>query len=152
MLGDFWNAPVNANFQSATCSKQLYRVRSSRVCAPFAGQNGSFTKNGLFPLKACQNRLARRLLAMTRRTWDSEPKTSDKHHEQKKVKRTLGTVPISMELKIRRVGWAKRMADSSCQQVLAAIFGHACTDKYPSLTSEEELTAHATPWGKAVSR
>ena len=74
------------------------------------------------------------------------------------VHRKLGEVPIAMELRNRRVGWAKRMAeqiqnkDSSCQQVLAAIFGHACTDKYPSMTSEEELTAHATPWAKSVSR
>ena len=36
--------------------------------------------------------------------------------------------------------------DSYCQQVLAAIFGHACTDKHPGMTSEEELTAHVTPW------
>ena len=59
----------------------------SGLCA-FAGQNGSFTKNGLFPLIACQNRLAHRLLAMTRRTWDSEPKQVT-NHEQKKCTERL---------------------------------------------------------------
>ena len=44
----------------------------SGLCA-FAGQNGSFTKNGLFPLKACLKRLAHRLFAMRRRAWTVSP-------------------------------------------------------------------------------
>ena len=41
----------------------------SGLCA-FAAQNGSFRENELFPLEACQNQLARRLVAMARRNWD----------------------------------------------------------------------------------
>ena len=74
----------------------------SGLCA-FAGQNGSFTKNGLFPLKACQNRLAHRLFAMTRRTWDSEPKQVT-NHEQKKCTERLEWCQLQRSSKF--VEWA----------------------------------------------
>ena len=70
-----------------TFNVQCVQSNLSGLCA-FAGKNGSFKKNGLFPLKACQNRLAHRLLAMTRRTWDSEPKQVT-NHEQKKCTERL---------------------------------------------------------------
>ena len=57
------------------------------------------------PLEACQNRLARRLFAMTRRNWDSEPK--NRQIPNKDLHRELGMVPSAMELRIRCLGCAK---------------------------------------------
>ena len=63
-------------------------------------------------------------------------------------------VGIATELRIRLLGWAKRMAeqiqkdDRSHQQVLAAIFGQTRLDKFPCVTSEGKPTIYATPWAK----
>ena len=89
----------------------------SGLCA-FAGQNGSFTKNGLFPLKVCHNRLAHRLFAMTRRTWDSEPKQVT-NHEQKKCTERLELCQLQRSSEF--VEWAgqragKKFANTSTQQ------------------------------------
>ena len=75
---------------------------------------------------------------MSKKETDSEQRGTPK----------AGTVPIAMELIIRR--WAKRMADDdvSHQQVSAAMFGRARMDKYPSLRREGTLTAHVNPWAK----
>ena len=73
----------------------------------FAGPNGSFTENGLFPLKVCRNRLAHRLLAMTRRTWDSEPKQVT-NHEQKKCTERLEWCQLQRSSKF--VEWAGQRA------------------------------------------
>ena len=62
---------------------------------------------------------------------------------------TEGRVPIAMELIIRRVSWAKRMAErrlSPPASVSSDVW--AGVDKHPSLTREGKLTAHATPWAK----
>ena len=59
-----------------------------------------------------------------------------------------------MELRIRRLGWAKRMAeriqkdDLSHQQVLAATFGQTRLNKYPCVTSEGKPIIYATPRAK----
>ena len=63
-----------------------------------------------------------------------------------------------MELRIRRMGWVKRMTvqlqkdDVSNQQVLAAIFGQTRLDKHSGMTSDEKLTIFAHFMGKAVPR
>ena len=125
---------------------------SLRVCRP--ERQFFFTENEPVPVEACQNRLARRRFAKTRRNWDSEPKRQ--HISNKEVPRRYRTVPIAMGLRIRRVGWANRMAeqnqmnDCSHQQVLATNFGQTRLDKSPCMTSEGKLTMlHSM--GKALS-
>ena len=111
-----------------------YKARFFLVYAFFAGHNGRLMENELFLLDARQNKLARRLLAMTRRTWDSEPQ--QQQIPTKELLPNLESVPIAMELRMRRLNWAKRMAeqsqkdDPSHQQVLAAIFDQKRRDKY----------------------
>ena len=72
------------------------QARFFRACALFTGHNGSLTDNELFPLKPCQNKLARRLFALMKRNWDSEPRKQ--HIPTKELDRKLGVVPITMEL------------------------------------------------------
>ena len=83
---------------------------------------------------------------MTRRNWDGEPKK-----QQTPIKALLpklGRVPLAMELRIRRLGWAKRVTeqlqedDLPQQQVLAVIFGQTRLDKFTCMTSHGELTFH----------
>ena len=82
---------------------------------------------------ARQNKLARRLLAMTRKNWDSEPQLQQ--IQTKELHPNLESVPIAMGVRMRRLHWAKRMAeqsqkdDPSHQQVLAAIFDQKRLDK-----------------------
>ena len=73
----------------------------------------------------------RRFFVMTRRNWDSEPKT---HSEQQSTR------------KRDKREW--RSDAFPRQQVSAAMFGQARMDKHPSLTREGKLAAHATPWAK----
>ena len=86
---------------SAMCSRPLHRAHFFPACVLLADKKGSFTEN------ACQNRLARQLLAMTK----SEPKK--RQSSEKEGHRTLGMVLIAVELRIRRAGWAKRMAEQT---------------------------------------
>ena len=85
-----------------------------------------FCRDELVLLEACQNRSARRLLAFTRRNWDSEPKR--RHMSNKDAHRKLGIVPIAMEHRSRRMGRTKRMLiqiqkdDFAHQQVFAVMF------------------------------
>ena len=123
----------------------------SGLCA-FAGQNGSFTEGDLNQLEACQKKLARRLVAMTRRNLDTEPKK--RQISTNELHRKLGIVPIEMKLRIQRLGWGKKTAeclqnDDLChRQVLAAVFGQTRMEKFPWMTEDEKLTPCATPWAK----
>ena len=102
------------------------------------------TKNELFLLEACQNKLARRPLALTGGNWESEPKKRDV--SIKVLHRKLGIVPNAMEVRIRRLGWAQRMAqqiqkDDLChRQVLGAILEQTRLDTFPYMTNEGKLT------------
>ena len=125
----------------------------SGLCG-FARQNGSFTfENLLFPLERGQNKLARRLVAVTRRTWDGEP--NKQQTPTKALHGRLDIVPIAMELRIRRLGGAKRVAeqiqedDLSHQQVLAAIVWTDALGQTPLHDERwEALTFHVTSWAK----
>ena len=70
MLGDFWRVSVNFKFNCNVLTPTVQGALFSGFCT-FAGQTNNL-QNELFPLEASQNRLARRLLAVTRRNWDSE--------------------------------------------------------------------------------
>ena len=61
----------------------------------------SFSDAELKALATCQNRLARRLLAAHRKIWSILTK--------EEVNRKLGIVPIAMELRQRRLDWAKKI-------------------------------------------
>ena len=106
----------------------------SELCA-FAEKKGNFKEDHLSQLEACQSKLARRL---------------------KEPHRKLGKVPIATELRIRRLGRAKKLAqqiqndDQTHQQVLAAIFGQTRLDKYPGMNDDGKLTTLCHAVGKAV--
>ena len=72
MMGQFWKARVNFRLKCNVFKATVQGALLSGLCA-FAGQSGSFTENELHQLEECQNKLARRLLAQTRRAWDAEP-------------------------------------------------------------------------------
>ena len=116
MMDEFWKAQVDHKYQ----------------CNDFKATR--LMEHELFVLDARQNKLARRLLAMTRRPWDSEPQ--QQQISTKELRPNLESVPIAMEVRMRRLHWAKRMAeqsqkdDPSHQQVLAAIFDQKRLDKY----------------------
>ena len=86
--------------------KQQCRVRSFQGYCALAGRSGSLTDSELHQLEACQNKLARRLLALTRRIWDTEPK--QRQISIKELHRKLGIVAIAMGLRIRRRADSKR--------------------------------------------
>ena len=93
-------------FQVQTSPEQPHKAHCSQACAPLRDKMEASQRTSC---KRCQNELARRLLATTRRNWDSEPKK--KQIPTKELHRKLGIVPIAMELRIRREGWAKRMTE-----------------------------------------
>ena len=69
MLGQFWKKKSRWTLSSsATSSKQPYRAHCCQACALL-----SSTAKELFPLEACQSKLARRPVAMTRRNCGGEP-------------------------------------------------------------------------------
>ena len=68
----------------ATSSKQPYKVHCWQACA----------------LEACQNKLARRVLAMTKRNWDGEP--NKQQIPIKVLHRKFAILPIAVDLRIRR--------------------------------------------------
>ena len=82
---------------------------------------GSSTESELFPLERCQNKLARRLLAMTRRNWDGEPNKQQTPIERATSKawncanwngtlnQTLGT-----DQKSDRANPRRRLAPAAC--------------------------------------
>ena len=154
MLGQFWKPQVDFKFKCNVFKATMQGALLSGLCT-CAGENGSFAEIELFPLERCQNQLARRLLAMMRRNWDGEP-----NKQQTMIKvlhRKLGIVSIAMELRIRLLGWAKRVAeqiqdyDVSHQQVLAVFFfflRQTRLDRQPCMTSHGKLTFEATPWAK----
>ena len=72
MLGQFSKKQVDFKFKCNVFKATIQGALLSGLCA-FEGQNGSFTSKELFPLEACQNKLARRLVAMTRRNCGGEP-------------------------------------------------------------------------------
>ena len=78
----FWKAKV----QMQRLQRNSAVRASLRACA-FAGINGSFTEGELSQLEACQNKLARCLLAVTRRNWDTEPKKT--HISTKEMHQSL---------------------------------------------------------------
>ena len=108
-------------------------VIEATVQGALLGRNGIFTESELHQLEACKNKLARRLLGQTRRAWNAEPKK--RQISTKELHRKLGIVPIAMELRIHRLGWAKKTAeqvqkdDLAHQQVLAEMFGETLLDK-----------------------
>ena len=108
MIGQFGEARVNFKFK-CNVSKATVQVALLTGLFAFAGQNGSFTEGDLNQLEACQKKLARRLVAMTRRNLDTEPKKGQISTNE--LHRMLETVPIEMKLRIQRVGWGKKMAE-----------------------------------------
>ena len=97
--GQFYKAKVDFKFKGNVFQATMQGALLSGMCV-LAGQHGSFTENEVFPLESRLNELARRLLAMTRRNWDSDPKKKEIH--TKELHRKLGIVPIAMELRIGR--------------------------------------------------
>ena len=77
MMGQFWKAQVDFKFMCNVFNATYQGALLSGLGA-FLGQNGSLTQNKLSPLKACQNKLARRLLAMTTRKLGRRAKKNDK--------------------------------------------------------------------------
>ena len=152
-MGQFRKAKVNFKFKCNVFKATVLGALLSGLCA-FGRQSGSFTEGELNQLEACQNKLARRLLAQTRRAWDTEPK--DGRVSTKELHRKLGMVTIETELSICSLGWAKRVAEQiqkdglANQQVLVAIFGQTHVDnyQYPGMTEDGKLTPYATPWAK----
>ena len=131
-------------------SRRQSRAPSFFGFVPFRDTNGSFWHEvQLHQLDSCQNKLARRLLAETRRAWNAESET--RQSTTKELHRKPGTVPIAMVLRIRRLGWVKKMAeqiqndDLAHQQVSAATFGQTRLDKHPCMTDDGKLTFYATP-------
>ena len=113
MLGELEKSSVNFKFECNVFKSTDQGALHSGLCA-FAGQNGSFTRNTLFPVEAGQNRWRADISLLTRRDWDSEPK--QRHTANKDVHRNLGMVSIAMELRSRRLGWTKRLADACVHQ------------------------------------
>ena len=98
MLVRFWKKKSRWTLSSsATSSKQPYRAHCCQACALLKDKNGSFTAKELFPLEECENKLARRLVAMTRRNCDGEP---NKGHIPIKV-----FVSIAMEPEFDAWAW-----------------------------------------------
>ena len=73
MMGQFWKATVHFEFKCNVFKATVQGALLSGLGA-FAGRNGSFKESELHQLKTCEDKLARRLLALTRKNWDTEPK------------------------------------------------------------------------------
>ena len=86
MMGLVWKAQVDSKYKCNVFKATVQGALLSGLCA-FARHffYGSCTEDELFPLEACHNRLARRLFAMTRRNWDSEPKKGNFEKKKKVV-------------------------------------------------------------------
>ena len=118
----------------------------SGLCA-CAGLSGSFSENELFPLERCQNKLARRLLALTRSNWDGEP-----NKQQTPIKVLLrkfgmcancnGTQnpTLGMGQKSDRANPRRRPAPP------ASVGGNFWTDALGQTHPHDELMFHAVSW------
>ena len=133
---------------SATCSREQHKARSFLVSAlRFCRPERKFYRERTFCLlEACQNRLARRLLAMTKRNWDSE--TTHRHISNTELHRKLGIVSLEMELRIRRLAGPKERQCKLKRTSCPINKSWRQSDRYPCMTSDGKLTIFATPWAK----
>ena len=143
MMEQSWKSIVSFRFKCNVFKAMVRGDLLSGLCA-FAGQSGSFTEGELSQLEACQNKLAR--------LWHREELGTKSPRRGKFRQRNCPSLP--MELRIHRLGWAKKIAeqtqrnDLAHQQVLAAIFGQTRLDRHPGVTDDGILTFCATPRAK----
>ena len=93
---------------SATKSRQLYRLRSSLASVLSQDRLEASQRKTFSPWKHARTDRPRRLLAMTKRNWDSVPKKT--HISNEELHRKFGIVQIAMRLSSRRLRMVKRMA------------------------------------------
>ena len=130
--------------------KSECNVFEATVQGVFAGQNGSFTENELFPLEACQNRLARRLFATTRRNFGPLAKTGTQFEQRVAAKarncaNRNGAHNSSLGLG-QKIGGAILEGRPFSPANAERDFWQARLDKYFCTTDEVKLTIYATPW------
>ena len=127
--------------------RQLWRVRPLWLMRSSRREWRLHSEWHLFFLETCQNRLARRLLAMTRRNWDSNPRKRQISNREMHLK--VGIVPVAMERRIRRAGWAKSMGEQIQND---HHFSSTTVGKTGQVSEHDEWREATCPMGKAFSR
>ena len=127
MMGLVWKAQVDSQYKCNVFKATVQGALLSGLCAFARNFYGSCTEDELFPLEACHNRLARRLFAMTKRNWDSEPKKGN-FEKKKKLFRKFEIVPVAIMIR-RRLGRKNGGANSEGRLFPpASAGGNLCAD------------------------
>ena len=106
MMEQFWKAKVNSKFKCNIFKATVQGALLSGLLRLGGAKRKPHRQRASYQLAACQNKLAKRLLALTRRNWDTEPK--QRQISIKELHRKLGIVAIAMGLRIRRRADSKR--------------------------------------------
>ena len=147
MLGEFCTAKVDFKTQVQTSPEQAYKAHCSQACALLRDKMEASQRTSC---ERRQKKVARRLLAMTRRNWDSEPK-KEAGSEQRATSKAWNCANCNgTQNSTPRVGQKDDRTNPKTrlfpQQVLAATFGQTRLDRHPCMASDGKLTMYATPW------
>ena len=142
MTGTWWkpfaSPPCDAS-SSATWPMQLCMTPSLAGSLPYAKTNDTFSMSELGGIES-QNRLARRLLASTRRNNDNMDmmQTWSGAFQRRRSKKNLGMLPIEIKLRFRQIVWAKK----------TELPDHILRDARTETTHQRGRTALASPCAK----